>query len=218
MRNSFKKVLLRHSLFLVIIIPTSRLDYWKTESYSSISPNKVYANDKGLQIKVENSASPLFYLLETETSILSFKVIGHLKGLPKFSDVSLQGHSGSDDFPFRIGFIIPGKKKLSGLRKVFAPEWIKKLYQMLPEKQGLDRIVFYNLVQNPDLLGTSRIHPNSDLISENFIQLVKTTGPFEISYKLKNSINAVAIWISVDGDDTQSEYDVEISEISLTTL
>jgi hypothetical protein len=202
-------------LFAVISIPVSHLDSWKMEAYSGKKPNLVSLVDQKMKIEVRKSASPLFYPLRENKFITGFKIKGYFKGLPVMRDFKMQGKKGFDDFPLRVGFVSPGDKKLTGLKKLFAPAWIKNLYRQLGEDLGISHITFFNLVQNPDLIGTSRTHPNSDLITEYFIELVNPSNQFDIDYKLKKPIDAAAIWLSIDGDDTQSEFEVYISDLSI---
>lgn len=204
-------------LFAVVAIPITHLDSWKMEAYSKIPANKVSIVGQNLHIQVQKSASPLIYPMKEKVRVTGFKIKGEFKSLPKFKDVTQQGKKGFDDFPLRIGFIVPGEKRLSGVKKMFAPDWIKNLYRQLPENQGLDHITFFNLTQNPDLVGTSRVHPSTDLISEKFIETVNSPGPFDVTYALKEPIVAAAIWLSIDGDDTKSDFDVLISQLELQT-
>jgi hypothetical protein len=212
-----KNQIIKNIFFALLAVPVNQLESWKMEVYSSIPANKATVEAQSLQIKVQKSASPLIYPLKNEVKVSAFKIAGEFKSLPIFKDVTRQGEKGFDDFPLRLGIIVPGEKKLSGLKRLFAPSWVKNLYRQLPEGQGLDHISFFDVTQNPQLVGTSRVHPSSELIMESFIHLVKSPGPFEISYTLKKPISAAAIWLSVDGDDTQSEFTVIVSKIELQT-
>jgi hypothetical protein len=64
-------------------------------------------------------------------------------------------------------------------------------------------------------VNTSRVHPASELIREEFIAQVSKKGTFQYEYQLKEPVSAVALWLAVDGDDTQSSYDVVISSLEL---
>lgn len=210
-------VRLRPFLLAAFVLPVNSLDEWKTEKFSKGAGNEVTASEAGLLIKVRSSASPLILPLKEKQVVSSFKVQVRFSDLPKFSDVSKQGARGADDFPLRVGFIVPGEKTLTGVKKMFASSWVKHLFSQVPQNTGLDRIEFFNVVQNKALLGTSREHPASDLLRENFIYFVDKPGVVSIEHKLKVPIEAVALWISVDGDDTKSSYDVEIMKIELAS-
>lgn len=208
---------LRPLLMAAFIVPVNSLDEWKTEKFSKGPGNDVTASATGLKIKVRSSASPLILPLKEKQLVSSFRVQVHFSDLPRFSDVAKQGLRGADDFPFRLGFIVPGDKKLTGVKKMFASSWVKHLFSQIPQETGLDRIEFFNVVQNKTLVGTSREHPASDLLRENFIYWIEKPGAVSIEHRLKSPIEAVALWISIDGDDTKSSYEVEISKIGLAS-
>lgn len=202
-------------LMAAVIIPLNNQADWKIEKYSNIKSNEVSFSDKGMLIKVLKSASPLVYKLESKFAVVGFKVKGEFFNLPQFKDVTKQGQKNADDYVLRIGFIVPGENKLTGLKKMFAASWVKQLYAQVPVSMGLDRIQFYNITQNKVQVGKSRTHPLSDLIHEEFIDSVSNAGVFSFEYKLKKPIEAVALWISIDGDDTHSEYSVLISSLEI---
>ncbi len=184
-------------------------------SYSKIKSNTISVVDQGMLIHVDHSASPLFYPMESAPNISGFKIRGEFRGLPVLSDRSKQGHKNFDDYPLRVGFVVRGEKKLSGLKKFFAPSWIKGLYSQIPTGFGLDHVQFYNFTQNENQVGQSRIHPSSELIKEDFISFVKASGPFSLIHKFSVPLQVIALWISIDGDDTHSKFEVLISSLEL---
>lgn len=204
-------------VFAALIIPTESMKGWHLETYSRIPSNEVATSEKGMLIHVRKSASPLMFQLPRTEHITGFKVSGEFRGLPNLPNTATEGEKGADDFALRIGFIVPGEKKLSGVKRLFAPQWIKRLYERVPPELGLDHIQFFNVIQNPKRVGRERVHPNSDLILEDFFALAETAGPFSYTHRLKKPIDAIAIWVSIDGDDTKSEFDVLLSKLELTT-
>ncbi|WP_141735072.1 hypothetical protein [Oligoflexus tunisiensis] len=212
-----KKLLPRSSLLLAVIaLPTQVKDKWELETYSRIPVNDVSFAPEGIRIKVRKSASPLMYPLAPQPGkISSFKISGTFQGLPEFADVRRQGEKGADDYALRLGLIVPGSRQLSGWQKLLAPAWVKNLYQKMPQGMGLDAVHFFNITQNPAQVNSVRVHPASELIREEFIAHVSQPGPFQYEYKLKEPASAVALWLAVDGDDTQSNYDVVISSLEL---
>ncbi|MGE0633433.1 MAG: hypothetical protein AB7O96_13560 [Pseudobdellovibrionaceae bacterium] len=206
---------MRSLLFAAMVIPTQQMDVWRTEEFLNILSNKVSASEKGLFIQVQRSASPLIFPLKSRVKVTGIKVSGAFHGLPKFSDVSQQGLKGSDDYALRIGIIVPGDKRLSGVKKIFASQWVRQLYNQVPSGTGLDHVHFFNMTQNPAQVGKSRKHPASDLMEEEFIFLIEKAGSFGYNYELNHPLEAVAVWISIDGDDTKSDYDVLVSKLEL---
>lgn len=210
-----KKLFPQSILMAVIALPTQVKDQWELETYSRIPVNDVNFAAEGIRIKVRKSASPLVYPLPQAGKISGFKITGEFFGLPQLADVSRQGDKGADDYALRLGLIVPGSKQLTGIRKLLAPAWVKNLYQKMPKGLGLEGVHFFNITQNPAQVNSSRVHPASELIREEFIALVSKTGPFQYEYRLKEAQTAVALWLAVDGDDTQSSYDVVISGLEL---
>ena len=204
-------------LFAALIIPTENMVDWRTEKFSRIPSNEVSASEKGLLVRVRKSASPLIFPLKSVISVTGFKISGEFHGLPKFSDVKQQGEKRSDDYALRIGIIVPGEKRLSGLKKLFASQWVRHLYNQVPGGSGLDHVHFFNVTQNPAQVGKSREHPASDLMREEFFASVEKAGPFAYEHNLKQPLKAVAVWVSIDGDDTKSEYEVLISRLEFLT-
>ena len=204
-------------LFAALAIPTEQMDGWRTEKFSRIPSNEVTASEKGLLIRVRKSASPLIFPLQSALQVTGFKISGEFLGLPKFSDVKQQGQKGSDDYALRIGIIVPGEKRLSGVKKFLASQWVRHLYSQVPAGSGLDHVHFFNVTQYPAQVGKSREHPASDLMQEDFFTSVEKAGPFTYEHHLREPLKAVAVWISVDGDDTKSEYEVLISRLEFST-
>ncbi|MGE3758684.1 MAG: hypothetical protein AB7H97_13055 [Pseudobdellovibrionaceae bacterium] len=202
-------------LFAAMVIPTTNLTDWKIEQFSRVPKNEVTASAKGLLIRINGSAGPLIYPLKAKEKISGFKVTGEFFGLPKLTKPLLQGEKGFDDYPLRLGFVIPGEKKLSGFKKAFAAQWVKRLYEQVKDGTGLDSVHFYNVTQNSNQVGQTRIHPASDLFHEEFFAKVKSAGPFSYEFQFRQPIEAVAVWISIDGDDTNSTFDVLISDLEL---
>lgn len=199
----------------IIVIPLSMQGNWKIESYSSIPSNKVIFSNRGISVKVNKSASPMIYSFSKSITLKSFHIEGEFLGLPKFLDLTNQGNAGFDDYPLRIGFVLSGNKKLSFLQRTFAPKWIKNLYADLPADIGLDYIQFYNVTQNKVQLGLSRVHPLSDVLHEKFFALIEKNGKFSYDINFEAPKDVSGLWISIDGDDTQSEFEVNINKLDL---
>tara|TARA_B110001454_G_scaffold218991_1_gene249124 strand:- start:167661 stop:168323 length:663 start_codon:yes stop_codon:yes gene_type:complete len=202
-------------LFAAIVIPTNNLTEWKTEKFSGVPKNETAVSPGGLYVKVKNSAGPLIFPLKSKTKFVGFKIRGEFKGLPKITNPSLQGEKGFDDYPLRLGFVIPGEKKLSGFKKMIAAQWVKNLYEQVEDGIGIDSVHFFNVTQNTQQVGKIRTHPASDLFHEEFFAEVKHSGPFAYDFQFQKPIEAIAIWLSIDGDDTKSTFDVLISGLEL---
>lgn len=192
----------------VIIIPLSLKGPWLEEKYSKIPANTISFQSSGISVFVKNSAGPLIYPLKDALKVKSINIEGVFHSLPNFI-------KGADDQPLRIGLVAEGDKKLNFFKKAVASSWVKRLYDLSDAHQGIDRIYFYTITQDPTLVSTSREHPLSDLIWENYFSLVKSPGSFSYHIKVEPPRKSLGIWIGIDGDDTKSSYQVDINKLTL---
>lgn len=191
------------------IVPLKK-DAWVTLTYSKIPSNDVAFVNNTLIVKVKHSAGPIVHKLEKTSKVSEFFVKGKITGA-KIEESS----PFDEDSVLRFGLVAIGKQTLTGPKKWIAADWVKKLFALAPEGTGLDKIYFFNLTNRDDLLNRSRTHPKSDLIVESIVAKTNKDGSFDVRKKIETPIEITAIWISIDGDDTKSEYVTEISEIKI---
>ena len=201
-------------LFLGLVqIPTGDLKNWIALEYKKIPGNKVSVTGNGLNITVQKSASPLIFKIEQPVLVTGFsaKVIVHGNLEPSKTDFP-------EDSVFRLGLVLSGTKTLNGMQKLFAADWIKKLFSLAPPGQGIDHIDFYMLGRPQDSVGSSRVHPKSDLLTEKIIDITDSKkSEYIFSQNFAKSLKVVALWISSDGDETKSSYALTLKDFSLTT-
>jgi hypothetical protein len=53
------------------------------------------------------------------------------------------------------------------------------------------------------------------LLYETRISLLKGTGIFEMNHEFPEPVEILGLWISADGDDTNSIFDLNIKQITL---
>ena len=198
----------------VIVLPLHQHGDWQLLAYSTIPANQVSFTEQGMVVRVEQSASPVIYALDTPRWVRTVKVSGRLSNLLAVSEAT-QGLEGADDFSLKVGLVVAGNKTLNLFQRMFSPEWIKTLYQLAPAGTGVDRIHFLNAVQYEGLLGRRRQHPLSDIIYEHNVWLLKQPGDFEVSHTLEAAERVIAIWLSIDGDDSRSVYTTAINSLIL---
>ena len=212
---NFKNLIFTTSMLAVMAIPLDKKEAWTELAFKKIPTNAVSYSSTGLKVEVKNSASPLVYKLDKFYKISGFEVIlkieGDLKNDPPekiFEEDSL----------FRLGLVVEGKQKLSAVKKLFAPDWVKKLFALAPEGAGLEKIYFFNVGRTPASLGIKRDHPKTDLMSEEVVAVrSKNASELKINYSLKTPVNIAALWLSIDGDDTKSSFTTNIEKINLIT-
>ncbi len=205
------------ALFAVLIsIPLFSANNWEVLTFRNIKPNQVEFTKQGLQLSIDGSASPLIYKLPQTESAFKIAVEGRLvSGKLNLPNPKIQGLKKSDDFIMRLGLVVEGRKKLSWVQKVAAPGWIKRLHSIAPGGKGIDAIYFYEVAQDASLVGTRRTHPLSELMKEEVVAHLKDDGTFQFTKTLDTPLPVLGLWISCDGDDTGSKYQVLISNIEL---
>ncbi len=185
---------------------------WVVLSYNKIPPNQVSFNDN-LKIQVQASAGPAVYKLASPKKVIGFTVKGKVLG----SKLVETGDFDEDSI-LRVGLVGVGKQTLSGVKKLVAADWVKKLFALAPKGSGLDKIHFYNISNRNELFGKSRVHPQSELLLEKISKFFNKEGAFEFQVALEKPIETAAIWLSVDGDNSKSQFTTTISNIELKLI
>ena len=204
------------SIFLAaaIALPVQQLDDWQLLQYGSIPSNQVTFSREGMAVKVERSAGPIVYPLDQPKLVNRVEVEGVLSELLSV-DAGRQGDGANDDFTLRVGLVVAGDKTLNGFQRLFSADWIKTLFALAPEGTGVENIYFLNAVQTSQRLGQQRQHPLSDLIYENNVWLLDQPGDFEFTHTLDRPREVIAVWLSIDGDDSQSSFSTLIRRLHL---
>jgi hypothetical protein len=191
--------------------------HWQALEYNNIRANRVSQVEQGLQIQVDGSASPLIYVFDQPQTIREISVMGAMGRLPVIPQGLKQGEKGADDFPFRLGLVLEGDKKLNFPQKLIAAQWVKILFDLAPDDAGIDRIMFLNLANPGTGQSEKTQHEHSggkDLFTETIIKQVAADENFDFSYTLPMPEKVLALWISSDGDDTGSNYVLTVNSIS----
>ncbi len=190
---------------------------WQTLVYKNIPANTVRqgTTDTSIEIEVNASASPLIYVFDRPQTMESISVNGEIIGeLPDIPAGLQQGAPGADDFAFRIGLVIAGDKRLNFVQRLIATDWVTTLYGLAPKGEGIDHVRFLNLANPGSITWQQRTHPDSKgLFVETIAGRMISDGRFELSYRLPVAQRILALWISSDGDDTDSKYIVRLNSI-----
>ncbi len=183
---------------------------WVSLSYQKIPPNDVQFSQNRITVKVNSSAGPLVHSLPKRKWIHKLVAKGSVVG---------KKHEESGDFDedsvFRLGLVVPGKNTLSGPKRWFAASWLKTLFSLAPEGSGIDSVQFLFVSNRNTLEGKSRIHPKSNLLHENVQTLLKKDGTFLLEKTFDPPLEVVALWLSIDGDDSKSQFETSVEEILL---
>ena len=198
-------------------IPVSDLQRWTSLSYRSIPANTVSVEDGNLHISVNKSASPLIYKLDEPLAVMSLAVKARWSGKLNIPQGAVQGEAGADDFILKLGIVEVGDRTLNWLQRRIAANWIQQLFKLAPKGTGVERINFLSTTQQQKLLGSRRTHPLNDLLYETRVTYLESPGEFEMVYQFEEPVVVLGLWISSDGDDTGSSFDLTIERITLHT-
>ncbi len=202
-------------LLAAFALPMDSSQNWQILEFRNIKPHKTEFTTKGLKLKVEASASPIIFPLPQGMKVSEVQVEGLLSGLLTLKKEIAQGQKGNDDYTLRIGLVVEGKKRLNFAQRMVAASWVKKLFDLAPKDKGVDRIEFLVATQTAEAVGQKRVHPLTDLIQEQVVWSLLKPGAFNLSHKFSEPLPVVAIWLSIDGDDTKSSYEINLSKIQL---
>lgn len=198
-------------------IPVSDLQRWTSLSFRSIPANTVSVDDGNLHISVNKSASPLVYKLDEPLAVMSLAVKARWSGKLNIPQGAVQGEAGADDFILKLGIVEAGDRTLNWLQRRIAANWIQQLFKLAPKGTGVERINFLSTTQQQKLLGSRRTHPLNDLLYETRVTYLESPGEFEMVYQFEEPVVVLGLWISSDGDDTGSSFDLTIERITLNT-
>lgn len=188
---------------------------WRALEYRNIRANQVSQEKQGLRIQVDSSASPLIYVFDSPQTIQKISVRGKMGDLPNIPEDRVQGEKGVDDFPLRLGLVLKGDKKLNFAQRLIAAEWVKILFDLAPPDTGIDQIMFLTVANSGYVNEPERVHSNEkNLFTEIIVKQVNPNEKFHFTYTLPMPEQVIALWISADGDDTGSKFELVVNAIT----
>lgn len=194
-------------------VPVHDAGAWQDLEFRRIPPNSVSFSSAGIRIAVAGSASPLIYPLPAPAAVSRVTVALSLKG-----GLRGQGAVGvwDEDSQFRLGLVRVGDRRLDAVRRALAPAWVRRLFSLAPPGGGVSRIEFLMLGRPPARVGDRRAHPSSDLLEERVVWLSDgRDGRRVLAAEVAPGPPVAALWLSADGDDTGSRYEVLVESIDL---
>lgn len=204
---------MRRFLFAALVVPLDQAS-WSSLSYKNLPAHQISHND-GIVVTVDASAGPLVHKFSTPLRLSKLSVSATLEG--ELRTTQQLGAPSADDFPLRIGLIVAGKKRLSFMQRLAAPDWVKKLYALAPQGQGVDKIQFLNFTPQTQAASfTARTHPKSELLEERVVgRFVEGKLQQDVVIDVDGAV--LGLWLSVDGDDTKSRFVTHVREITVYT-
>jgi len=197
-----------------LLVPLHEQKGWQVLQYSNLPPHRVNFSPAGLQMTVEASAMPVIYPLRSPMRVAAVRVQGRVDGSLRLPALR-QGEPKFDDYVFRLGLVASGERKLNFVQRQVAPSWVRTLFALAPEGSGISRIQFFNVGADSAAIGRERQHPLSELIFERVVAVPRPDGRFDFEHRLALPLDAVAVWLSSDGDDSGSSYAVQVERIEL---
>lgn len=202
---------------MALDVPVDDLAPWTLLSYNNIRPNEVSIADDTMLVSVRGSASPLIYQFDEPVHISGVTITASWNGELRIPEYATEGDENADDFVLKFGIVEAGDRQLNWFQRLFAADWIKELYKLAPKDSGVNRINFLSTTQRQERLGESRTHPLHDFLHETRILYLDAPGPFVMTHDFSAPVEALALWVSVDGDNTGSDFDLRLERITLRT-
>lgn len=188
---------------------------WQSLNYRNIPANTFSLDDSSLKIEVNASAGPLIYVFDRPVMMQQIFAQGQLGQLPSLPPGLIQGEKGADDFVLRIGLVLAGDKTLNFAQRLIAAPWVNTLFSLAPSDEGVDHVQFLNLANPGSRPWKSRQHPDGKgLFQEIVVGDAKANKTFQLNYQLPEARRVLALWISSDGDDTDSSFELHINRIA----
>jgi hypothetical protein len=197
-----------------VLVPLSEQTDWQVLQFRNLPPHRIRFSEAGLEIMVDGSAMPLIYPLSRATRVKEIRIRARFEGALRVP-ADRQGEKKFDDYVFRIGLVEPGERTLNPFERQLAAPWVRKLFELAPKGGGISRIHFFNVGTDKAQIGRDRQHPISDLILEKVVAVPRADGRFDFAHALEPPLETIAIWLSSDGDDTGSKFNVLVEQIEL---
>lgn len=203
---------MKRVLFATLLVPLQSPLGWQQSKFNSIPANQVEFSAVGIRIQVKESSSPLVYPLPSTKRVRGFRANLEIVG-----EMKAAGVSWPEDAYFRLGLVAPGTRRLGFGERLVAAAWIKQLFALAPKEAGIEKIHFFDLVAGNGYLGKKRDLPKSKgLIDESIVaQRLPTERKIVFEYELPEPLDVIAVWLSVDGDDTHSSFELRLQNLQL---
>lgn len=197
-------------------LPLTRTNGWQFLKYRHILPDTFHSTSSGLVIGVNNSAAPAVFPLTNELNVTELRVRGKISGSLKVPPAK-QGEKGYDDYTLRVGMVEPGTRTLSWWEKLAAAGWVKKLFSLAPPGTGIGKIHFFNVGTASAQIGRKQMYSSNGLMEQTVVAVPNIDGSFNFTNRFNKPLKVIAIWISCDGDDTQSSFAVTLKQVTCKT-
>ncbi|MFT6631410.1 MAG: hypothetical protein ACJAS4_001359 [Bacteriovoracaceae bacterium] len=191
-------------IYSIIIVPVLGPEQFLDLQYSDLKPNIVSIKES-ITLKVDRSASPLFY---------KFKDVKIHKDISIVGNVKIESHLKSEekDSYFQLGVVYAGDYRPNFFVRKILPEWLLKILNINNE-YGVGNIDFYHVSGN-----STQINKKDNIrdiqISFKTITNLKKNGEFEFSVPMRDK-KILGLWLRADGDDHHGKFETTLTKISV---
>lgn len=192
-------------LYAFIIIPVENKNLFLDLQYKKLTPNKV-SIQKDVEIKVKNSASPLFYKVDPPKQYSTIEIEGNTKIIKALT-------SEEKDSYFQLGVVYEGDYRPGSFVRNFLPEWLLKILD-INDKYGVGFIDFNHFTNNETKLDKTDSVRDIEMQFKTIGNL-KENGDFSQSISLRKK-KILGLWLRADGDDHEGEFITTIKKLKFS--
>lgn len=185
-------------------------DQWKEIKLGKTEAN-TYQYGTQLKIIVKKSSSPIVYKFDEVQELSTLEFQASVDGT---MNPAAPATAFEEDSYLQFGFVVVGDNHLGAMGKLFAPKWVSEIFALAPEGLGLDKIYFYIVGHKKEAVNQERQNPKSKYMFER-IAFTKDDLGKSITYNLPKKLKTTALWISAEGDQTNSEFTTTINKVVL---
>ncbi len=182
--------------------------------FRRIKANHHLYHDQQLQIEVDDSASFLMKPFERVRQISRVSFEWRSDGRPQIKNAQHEQQRAGDDAVFKLGLLLETDNALpSPVPNPFLPPWMKRVETLLtfPSEN-----MIYLVVDAKHAVGEQWTNPYNSRVTMIPVDSFKNKqGWRQSSYRFEVPVNAVALWLMSDGDNTDSRFTAHIKNIKL---
>jgi len=187
-----------------------RVERFHHITFPKIPPNRFTNEGEALVITVEQSSSFLLLPFEKPRSVEGVRFLWKSTGDLKVPDAAAEQKKGGDDGRLRVGLLLKGK---APFLPFFAPRWIKSIRDVMkiPSNE-----IMYLAVGTRNAPMTQWTSPYADDIKIMALPAEAQANGWQASeMNFIKPMPVVGIWLTADGDDTQSAFKTWLKDLVL---
>lgn len=179
-------------------------------TFPKIPPNRFGNEGETLVITVEQSSSFLLLPYEKPRSVEGVRFLWKSAGDLKVPDAATEQKKAGDDGRLRVGLLLQGK---APLLPFFAPRWIKTIRDIMKVPSNE---ILYLAVGTRNAPMTQWTSPYADDIKIMTLPAEAQADGWQVSeMNFISPMQVVGIWLTADGDDTQSTFKTWLKDLVL---